>query len=72
VCIITTRHRAGINSDLFTVAEKIGIKAFFTNGKSKIDLILEHKIDTHFEDCPVEIAELKNICEVIEVTPLES
>lgn len=71
VCIITTRHRNNINSDLFAVAERLGIKAFFTNGKSKIDLILEHTIDLHFEDCPFEIEELKNVCDVIHVEPLK-
>ena len=72
VFIVTSRFPNLDNSDLFAVAKEVGIpvdNVVFSHVGSKILGITSYRIDVHFEDCPVECAQLRPFCNVIQVEP---
>lgn len=59
---ILTARQFNQDSEVFKVAEKLGIKAghvVFTNGKDKFEFVTKYKIGTHYDNNPEQIAKIK-------------
>lgn len=70
VIIITSRHAHHDNTDLFTIARRIGItEIFFTNGHSKVDQVVDNMVDIHFDDCQIECNDVGKFVSVVKVEP---